>query len=39
MIDGKVVTGELDFYIKNGQKWALELLLHDAKGQRETSQS
>lgn len=34
MIDGKVVTGELDFYIKNGKKWALELL-RDAKGRRE----
>ena len=33
-IDGKVVTGELDFYIKNGQKWALELL-RDAKGRKE----
>jgi hypothetical protein len=33
-IDGKVVTGELDFYIKNGKKWALELL-RDAKGRRE----
>lgn len=25
-VDGKIVTGELDFYIKNGRKWALELL-------------
>jgi hypothetical protein len=25
-IDGRVVTGELDFYIKNGKNWALELL-------------
>ena len=25
-VDGKVVTGELDFYIKNGKKWAIELL-------------
>ena len=34
MIDGKAVTGDLDFYIKNGKKGALELL-HDAKGRRE----
>lgn len=34
MIDSKVVTGELDFYIKNGKKWALELL-RDAKGRKE----
>jgi hypothetical protein len=33
-IDGEVVTGELDFYIKNGKKWALELL-RDAKGRKE----
>ena len=25
-IDSKTVTGELDFYIKNGKKWALELM-------------
>lgn len=25
-MDGQVVTGELDFYMKKGQKWALELL-------------
>jgi hypothetical protein len=25
-IDGEVRTGELDFYIKNGNKWAVELL-------------
>lgn len=31
---GKTVTGELDFYIKNGRKWALELL-RDGKGLRE----
>lgn len=30
-INGKFVTGELDFYIKNGSKWALELL-RDGKG-------
>ena len=35
MIDGEVVTGELDFYIiKNGQKWALELR-RDGKGRKE----
>ena len=26
MIGGKVKTGELDFYIRNGNKWGLELL-------------
>lgn len=36
MIDGKVVTGELDFYIKNGKKWALQVeLLRDVKGRKE----
>ena len=30
----KTVTGELDFYIKNGRKWALELL-RDGKELRE----
>jgi hypothetical protein len=25
-VDGEVKTGELDFYIKNGNKWAIELL-------------
>ena len=36
MIDGKVVTGKLDFYIKNGKKWALQVeLLRDAKGRKE----
>lgn len=31
---GKTVTGELDFYIRNGRKWALELL-RDGKELRE----
>jgi hypothetical protein len=26
LLDGKVVTGELDFYIRHGNKWALKLL-------------
>ena len=26
VIDGKLKTGELDFYIRNGTKWGLELL-------------
>jgi hypothetical protein len=33
-IRGEVVTGELDFYIKNGNKWALELL-RDGSGRKE----